>query len=87
LAAEQAQVEWGPTDLYEVTVIESLKGEVNEGDEMVILFHADTVFQGERHIVATMPMSPGSNWHEFTSRYSLFQVGQIDEIMLILNGH
>jgi hypothetical protein len=85
LAAEQGNVDSGATDLYYVTVTESLKGNVNEGDELVILFHADTVFQGERHIVATMPMSPGSDWHEFTSRNSLFRIGQMDEIMLILD--
>jgi hypothetical protein len=85
LADEQINTDWGATDLYYVTVTESLKGNINAGDELVILFHADTVFYGEQHIVATMPMSPGSDWHEFTSRYSLFRIEQIDEIMLILN--
>lgn len=86
LASEQAVTDWGLTDLYYVTVVESLKGDLEVGDDMVILFHADTVFPGERHIVATRPVVEGYHWHEFTSRHSLFQMEQLDEMMLILNN-
>ena len=85
LAQAQVMTDWGATDLYYVTVVESLKGEMEEGFQMVMMFHADTVFPGERHIVASRPVVDGYHWHEFTSRYSLLQVEQFDEIMLILN--
>jgi len=72
------------TDLYYVTVENLLKGNIDVGREIVIEFPADTVFEGERHTVAVVPIREGSNWFEFTSRNSLFQMDQLNEILQIL---
>lgn len=87
LASDLTNSDWGLTDLYRVTIIESLTGNASAGDPMVILFHAYTVFPGERHIVASRPLAEGDYWHSFTSRYSLFHMDQLDEIISILNGN
>ena len=84
LAADQIVTDWGLTDLYYVRVLESLKGDSMEEHGMVIQFHANTVFPGERHIVATRPIVEGYNWHEFTSRYSLFHLEQREVILSAL---
>ena len=72
-------------DFYYVSVVEILKnfGDVSVGDELRVLFHADTVSIGEQHIVATRTSTTGAHW--FTSRYSLFCMSQLDEITQILN--
>ena len=82
LSYEQTVNEGGLTDLYYVNVVQSLKGDFN--GEAVIAFSADTVFTGEKHIVAVQSTREGSNWFFFTSRNSLFSINQLDEIMLIL---
>ena len=47
-----------------------------------IMFFADTVFTGERHIVAVELFE--ETWLDFTSRNSLFSMDQLDEILAIL---
>jgi len=81
------------TDIYYVTIVEVLKGEIVLSDDLadpdggfLITFFADTVLPGERHIVAVRPIEEGSPWFDFTSRNSLFRMDQLDEIMLILSG-
>ena len=72
------------TDLYHFTVIQGLKGGLEEGYRGIMVFFADTVQTGERHIVAAVPVSEGSNWFDFTTRESLFHMDQLDEILAIL---
>lgn len=74
------------TDLYYITIIESIKGEMDTRDGLVVVFFADTVQPGEKHIVALTPIEEGSTWYDFTSRYSLFRMDQLDEILAIING-
>lgn len=76
--------DWMATDIYFVTVVESLKGDTETPSEQVVIFFADTVFSGEQHIVAVRPIAEGSTWHDFTSRNSLFRMDQLDEILAIL---
>ena len=75
---------WMSTDIYFVTVIESLKGDIVVSDELNTMFFADTVFPGERHIIAVEPISEGSMSFDFTSRNSLFRMDQLDEILAII---
>jgi len=84
LSHEQSVTIWGLNDIYYATVIQALKGDLQVGDEIVVTFFADTVFPGERHIVAVVPLREGSTWYDFTSRNSLFSLEQLDEIMSIL---
>ncbi|MCL2367852.1 MAG: hypothetical protein FWC72_02555 [Oscillospiraceae bacterium] len=89
LSSEQAFTDFMLTDLYLVTILRVLKGDLNVADserEFMVIFFADTVLPGEQHIVAVVPIEPGSPWFEFTSRDSLFRMDQLDEIMTIL-GH
>lgn len=86
LSEEQSVTDWGLTDIYYVTIIESLKGDVNGlMNEFLITFTADTVFYGEQHIVAAQPISKDAiDWFVFTSRNSLFSLDRLDEIRAIL---
>jgi len=74
-----------PTDIYYVTLVESLKGDIDVVDELEMIFFADTVFPGERHIVAVERRSD-SSFYTFTSRSSLFSMDQLDEIMEIIDN-
>jgi len=73
------------TDLYRVTVIQSLKGEIDAGYELLVGFLVGSVQTGEQHIIASEPADVGSYLHSLTSRNSVFGVYQLDEIMSILN--
>lgn len=84
LSHEQFNTDWGATDLYNVTVVRSLKGDVDVGYEFVMIFLADTVLPGEQHIIATGPPAEGSSFYRFSSRNSLFRMEQLDEIMSML---
>ena len=77
--------DWSYDDIYFATVVNVLEsyGDIIIGDEIEVIFHANTVFTGEQHIVATRQSSTGR--HNFTSRNSLFSVDQLDEIIQILN--
>lgn len=74
-----------PTDIYFVTIVQSLKGDKEVGDEGVVVFFADTVQPGERRIVAVSQIPTGS-FYDFTSRSSLFSIDQLEEIMMILDS-
>jgi len=83
LSSEQFITCWMLTDIYYFTVVRALKGDpVNP---QAIVFNADAVSSGERHIVAVKPNREGGTWYDFTSRYSLFPMEQLDEIVAILN--
>ena len=76
--------DWMQTDIYYFTVVRSLKGDIGYIYEFMVFF-ADTVRPGEQHIVAVRSLGEGSLSYEFTSRNSLFNMSQLDEIMEILN--
>ncbi|MCL2393029.1 MAG: hypothetical protein FWC66_10580, partial [Oscillospiraceae bacterium] len=87
LASEAIQSDISATDIYFVTVVEVLKGNMQVGDELRVIFFADTVFPGETFIVSiapTNPHSPTPYFHEFTSRHSLHPLEYRDEIISIL---
>jgi len=87
LSRQQATTDWMRTDIYYVTVIQSLKGDYTTSEEgdFVVIFFADTVSPGEQHIVAVRPIDEGNYWHRFTSRNSLFSVDQMNEILSLLS--
>ena len=84
LAHEQANRDWGETDLFYATVVQSLKGDVEAGSVVVVSFFAYTVQVGERHVVAVEPLSEGSTWFTFTSRNSLFSLDLLSSDLLSL---
>lgn len=86
LNSEVPPSDWMSIDIYYVRVVQSLKGDTAVGEEMVVIFFADTVLPGEQHIVAVTPINKGDTWHDFTSRNSLFRTDQLEEIMQILDG-
>ena len=85
LSNEQESTDWMATDIYFVTVVEALKGDINVGYEFVMIFNADTVLPGERHIIAIEELEEGIGWYRLTSRNSLFQMSQFDEITSVLS--
>ena len=89
LAHEMSPAGEGVNDIYDITVVQSLKGDVEIGESLVVSFFANTVRPGEEHIVAVQPLSEDYHyWFIFTSRNSLFRMDQLEEIMLILDsGH
>ena len=77
------------TDIYNTTVVRSLKGDMEVGDTVRMIFFADTVQMGERHIIAIEPLEVieghSSYFHMFSTRnHSLFRMDQLNEIMEIL---
>ena len=75
-----------PTDAYKAKVIQILKGDyyTEIGDEITIIFFAETVFPGEHHLLAVEPVSEGSFNYDLTARTSLFEMEQLEEIMTII---
>jgi len=86
LAHTQATRDWRETDIFYVTVVNSLKGDLDIGSSIVNEFFAYTVQTGERHIIAVERLTTGSTTFMFTSRNSLFDMRQLDEIMHILES-
>ena len=75
------------TDIYYTTIVEVLKGDMQIGNILRVVFFAGTVFPGETHIVSitqTSPSSPNPHFHRFTSRNSLHSITQRDEILEII---
>lgn len=85
LSNEQANTDLMATDLFYITIISALKGNVVTTYDTVMIFVADTVSQGERHVVAVEPISKGSSWFQLTSRISLFSAEQTNEVTQILS--
>lgn len=69
------------TDIFYCTVVQVIKGNIEPGFELAMVFLADTVRPGEQHIIAVRRVEEGSSLFEFTSRYSLFKTTQFDEVM------
>jgi len=82
LVAQQATRDWVETDIYNVTVLQTLKGDFNAGNSLLMIFLAYTVQPGERHIIAIEPVDT-RGLYQFTSRNSLFHMNQLTEIMQI----
>jgi len=76
--------DWMSTDVYYATVVQILSGDFYVGQEIQVLFFADTVLPGEQHIVAT-GYRRGSYPLSFTSPHSLFPTSKLAEIIYILN--
>ena len=85
LSHERSSRDWMDIDIYHVTVIESLKGGIDVGAELVVVFFANTVFPGEQHIVAVEQI-PNGSFYDFTSRNSLFSMDDLDEILTIIEN-
>ena len=83
LVNEQVSTDWMSTDIYYITIIEVLKGEVNIDYEAMIFF-ANTVQTGQKHIISAQPMEIGNNWLMFSSRNSLHNMNQREEIIKII---
>ena len=78
---------WRPIDIYYVTITDVLKGDMNVGDQLRVVFFADTVFEGETHLVSIARTNPdGSYFHRLSSRHSLHSMDQLDEIVAMLSG-
>ena len=77
------------TDIYYATILEVLKGRMQVGNVLRIVFYADTVFTGDTHLVSIRQTDPHTTtpfFHEFTSRNSLHDLEQRDEIAAIIRG-
>ena len=88
LASTQFSRDWMETDIYYTTVTEVLKGNKQVGDRVRVVFFADTVSTGQRHIVSITPSDPTSpdpHFFDFTSRNSLHPMSQLGQIMQILD--
>ena len=80
--------ETGGLDVYQVAVLESLKGDVLVGESINITFFGGTVSTGEVHIVATSVMCEYDPvWHQFSTRDGLFPVDRLDEIRNIIGWY
>ena len=84
LVAEQTTRDWMETDIYFVTVVGVLKGNLTVGYEISVVFFADTVRTGEQHIVAVERLTERSTTFVFTSRNSLFSYQLLTEITEIV---
>jgi len=85
LSHEGASTDWRSTDIYNTNVVRVLKGEMEVGDLVRMVFFADTVQTGEQHIIAIEPRDPDDPYfYGFTTRNSLFGMEELDEILLIL---
>jgi len=84
LVSQQVTRDWGETDIYHATVVRTLKGNLDAGLRVDVVFFADTVQTGEQHIVAVERIERGSTTFRFTSRNSLFRMDQLDEILEII---
>jgi len=84
LVDAQVTRDWVETDIYHTTVVSALKGDINAGFNLEVVFFANTVQTGERHIVAVEQLEPRSSMFLLTSPHSLFNINQLDEIMTVL---
>lgn len=79
---------WRSSETYSASIVQTLKGEFEVGEEFRLPFFMDTVRPGELHIIAVR----SGVFHEgtgmwitsMTSRHSLFNMDQLDEIKAIL---
>jgi len=85
LVNEQVSTDWMSTDIYYITILEVLKGEVAVDYEAMIFF-ANTVQTGQKHIISAQPMEIGNNWLMFSSRNGLHSMNQRNEIIQIIEN-
>lgn len=78
-----ARTDFQHTDVFFCTVIQVIKGDLEPGFELGMIFLADTVQPGEQHIIMVRRIEEGSSLFEFTSRNSMFETTQFGEIMAI----
>jgi len=82
----QAYIHWA--DRFDTTIVEVLKGDLQVGDMLSVVFFGDTVNPGETHLVSTVssdPNNPNSHMQRFTSSHSLHSLDQRDEIIAIIH--
>lgn len=84
LSHEQSVTTWVSNDIYYANVVEVLKGDAIINEEWLVVFPPDSVFTGERHIVAVVNNFPEASFYDLTSRYGLFSMDQLEEIREIL---
>jgi len=87
LSHEQVFHDWWSDDLYYVDIIYSFKGNTHSDHDIVVSFAPDTVFTGDRVIVAVDRISKGSSWFRFTSTNSLISEQLSEEIISILTAN
>ncbi|MCL2071415.1 MAG: hypothetical protein FWH07_04170 [Oscillospiraceae bacterium] len=76
------RTDWMSTDIYHVSAVQVLKGDVADGHEFLLTFAADTVKEGGRYIVAVEPIEEGyDDWFRLTSINSLFNFRRLSEIL------
>jgi hypothetical protein len=79
--------DWSSSVNYNVSTVRTLKGDAEVGFKFTMSFFADTVKEGEQHIVAVELFDDNiHDWFDFTSRNSLFGMEQLDEIMKIIEN-
>jgi len=81
----QTTRDWMETDIYFCTIVSVLKGNIDVGFDISVVFFANTVQTGEQHIVAVERLYDGSTTFELSSKNSLFRTEQLDEIMITLD--
>jgi len=87
LSRDRVSTDWRNTDIYHVTLVESLKSYTDLENEFLMTFFADTVRSGQQQIVAVEPIEEGAtDWFLFTSRNSLFSLDDLDEIVAIIEN-
>ncbi|MCL1904059.1 MAG: hypothetical protein FWF94_06565 [Oscillospiraceae bacterium] len=76
------RTDWMSTDIYNVTAVQLIKGELPENHEFMLVFPANTAQPGERYIVAIEPIEEGyDDWFRLTSPESLFDIESLDEVI------
>ena len=76
--------EFRTSDIYDCTIIETLKGEIKAERKTRILFFPDTVKPGEEWIVAAVPPDGRDEYLHLTSKNSLIPIDQKDELLKII---
>jgi len=86
LLNEQASRDWMETDIYYCTIIQTLKGDIEVGHKMSMVFFADTVKTGQQFIIAAERLSEGGNMYTMSSKNSVYDMNQLEEIKRIIIG-
>ncbi|MDR2589503.1 MAG: hypothetical protein LBC71_00705 [Oscillospiraceae bacterium] len=86
LVNQQVTKDWMETDIYFVSIERVLKGIIDNAIdiEVSVIFLADMVKTGEQYIVAVDRIEESSNTFELTTKNSLFDIRQLDEILTLL---
>ena len=80
------RTDWGATDNYFVSLLQVLKGDVPSEPEVILTFPAHMAQPGNAYIVAVEPLTEGyDDWFQLTTKNSLFDIAQINEILEFIN--